>query len=116
MRHYSRRVDQNQRAIVAALRTAGCSVQSLAGVGRGCPDLLVGRAGRMWLLEVKRPAGERGGLADRILLETQRAWLSGWRGPVPALVRSPAEALQAIGALAPVRDSGRPEIVDPGGS
>lgn len=40
------KVDDNQGEIVAALQRAGCSVQSLAGVGRGFPDLAVGFQGR----------------------------------------------------------------------
>lgn len=47
------RIDANQAAIVAALRRAGCYVQSLASVGKGCPDLLVGRAGVWHLMEIK---------------------------------------------------------------
>src|SRR5580700_7594734 len=51
MRHRPR-IDANHVEIVKALRQAGASVQSLAGVGKGCPDLLVARAGQMWLIEV----------------------------------------------------------------
>lgn len=36
------RTDANQTAIVEALRKCGASVQSLAAVGKGVPDLLVG--------------------------------------------------------------------------
>ena len=39
------RTDENHTAIVQALLDAGCSVQSLAAVGCGCPDLLWGLAG-----------------------------------------------------------------------
>ena len=35
------RVDDNQGQIVDALRRVGCSVWSLAGVGKGFPDLAV---------------------------------------------------------------------------
>lgn len=35
------RIDANQAEIVKALRAIGCSVQSLAGVGNGCADLVV---------------------------------------------------------------------------
>jgi len=38
------RVDDNQAEIVAALRLAGCNVQSIAAVGRGCPDIIVERS------------------------------------------------------------------------
>ena len=47
------KIDNNQPEIVAALRMAGCSVYSTAGVGRGFPDLAVGREGVTYLLEVK---------------------------------------------------------------
>lgn len=71
------RVDSNHAAIVAALRAAGCSVQSLASVGGGVPDLLVGRAGRNYLLEVK----DGGQPESRRRLTTHEAkWRDGWRG------------------------------------
>ena len=53
-RHHSTpRTDGNQAEVVAALQAYGASVQSLAGVGKGCPDLLVGFRGVTYLLEVK---------------------------------------------------------------
>jgi hypothetical protein len=81
------KVDANHAAIVAALRRAGCSVQSLAGVGFGVPDLLVGVRGKMYLLEVKRPGED--------LRESQVEWNSKWRGPYPNMVTTPLEALMA---------------------
>ena len=47
------RVDENQAAIVRALRQIGASVQSLADIGDGCPDLLVGFRNRIALMEIK---------------------------------------------------------------
>ena len=47
------KVDENQNSIVRGLRTVGAGVLSLAAVGKGCPDLLVYRAGRLYLLEIK---------------------------------------------------------------
>ena len=52
------RTDDNQTAIVKALRRAGCRVMSLAAVGNGCPDLIVLRgdpkgAHTIRLLEIK---------------------------------------------------------------
>jgi hypothetical protein len=84
------KVDANQAAIVEALRALGCSVQSLATTGEGVPDLLVGRDGANYLLEVKNRKA-RGKLNER-----QRAWHGAWRGQV-AVVRNVGEALQAIG-------------------
>ncbi|WP_136420299.1 hypothetical protein [Herbaspirillum sp. ST 5-3] len=47
------KTDANQTEIVEALRAADCFVQSLANVGKGCPDLLVGRDMRWFTFEVK---------------------------------------------------------------
>jgi hypothetical protein len=47
------KVDANQTEIVQALRQIGAVVQSLAAVGNGCPDLLVGYRNRLFLLELK---------------------------------------------------------------
>jgi len=85
-----KRIDANQPEIVAALRSAGCTVRSLAGVGMGCPDLLVGRNGQNYLLEVKSGRG-RGKLTP-----LEDAFHSHWRGQV-AIVRSAEEALKVVG-------------------
>lgn len=85
------KVDANQAEIVDALRRAGCSVQVLAAVGHGCPDLLVGRAGRQYLLEVKNLSGR-----GKRLTPDQLAWIAAWRGSV-AVVTSISEAFAAVG-------------------
>ena len=38
----AKRVDQNQKDVVKALRDSGAYVFHLHEVGQGCPDLLVG--------------------------------------------------------------------------
>lgn len=81
------KVDLNQAEIVAALRKAGCSVQSLAAIGHGCPDILVARANRMWLMELK---AEKGKLTD-----DQIIWHSDWNAPIH-IVRSVLEALTVV--------------------
>jgi len=88
------KVDSNQSDIVKALRGVGCSVQSLAAIGKGCPDLLVGRTGLNWLMEVKvgsRPPSERR------LTPLEIKWAAEWGGEVH-IVLSPAEALAIVGA------------------
>lgn len=82
------RVDDNQTGIVLALRGHGCTVQSLAPVGAGCPDLLVGYRGANYLLEVKQPRGQ--------MTPAQVEWHTLWAGSVH-VVTSPREALAAIG-------------------
>lgn len=102
------RRDRNEVEIVAALTAAGASVTYLSSPG--VPDLLVGYQGRTLLLEVKVGLGPRGGRSggggssrpsaggDGVYSRDQLAWRAGWRGAPPITVRSPAEALAAIGA------------------
>ena len=87
-------MDSNHSQVVDALRRAGATVQSLAAVGKGCPDLLVGFLGRNWLLEVKD--GNKSPSA-RALTADQVKWQAGWMGSVE-VVNDAAEALQLIGA------------------
>ena len=51
------RTDSNHAAIVEAYEAHGCTVLSLARMGDGCPDLLVGYRGRLALVEVKAARG-----------------------------------------------------------
>jgi hypothetical protein len=87
----AKRVDANQATIVAVLRQVGCSVLDLSPIGKGCPDLLVGRAGRLFLLEVKNPAGKNK------VNPLQAAWHEQWPAMV-AVVHDYREALRAVGA------------------
>ncbi len=90
-------VDGNHTRIVEALRKAGCTVQSLAQLGDGCPDLLVGVARRTFLLEVKDPAKPP---SARMLNELQQRWHRLWRGLPVSVVHTPEEALEAVGLVA----------------
>ena len=62
----AKRTDKNQQAIILAFHHFGCQVQSLADVGKGCPDLLVNFDGRLILVEVKD--------GNKRLLKSQRDW------------------------------------------
>jgi len=84
------KVDGNQKPIVEALIKVGATVQSLAPIGDGCVDLLVGFRWQNYLLEVK---GEHGKLT-----KAEERWLKLWFGPWD-IVRTPEEALKAIGAI-----------------
>lgn len=53
------RVDSNHSHIVSAFRKMGCSVLSLAALGKGVPDLLVAIQGNTWLVEIKMPKGKQ---------------------------------------------------------
>ena len=87
------RVDENQPEIVKALRQAGATVQSLAAVGKGCPDLLVAYRGQNYLVEVKD--GNKPPSA-RQLTPDQQKWHNGWMSPV-YVVDSVEHALAVIG-------------------
>jgi Holliday junction resolvase len=93
LRKYGR-CDDNHSDIVKALRQAGCSVVSLAAVGDGVPDILVGReGGKNYLLEIKDgtkpPSGKK-------LTQQQRYFFSIWKGHA-AVVNDVYEALEAVG-------------------
>ncbi len=90
------KIDANQEQIVTALRAAGATVQSLAGVGKGVPDLLVGYQGQTLLMEVKD--GHKPPSA-RLLTEDQLKWHGSWKGGAMAVVDSPDAALRMIGVL-----------------
>ena len=87
---WARKVDANQAEIVDALRKAGASVLVLSRVGQGCADLAVGIRGENFFLEVKTEKGK--------LTPAEAEFMSNWRGRY-AVVRTPEEALRAIGVL-----------------
>ena len=51
---YIRKVDLNQKEIVRGLRAMGYSVRHTHTVGKGFPDLAIGKFGVNLLVEVKR--------------------------------------------------------------
>jgi Holliday junction resolvase len=75
------KIDVNQPELVKAFRTLGCSVLSLAAVGKGVPDLLVSIKGITWLVEVKMPKGKE--------TQDQVEFAANWQG-CRAIVRDVA--------------------------
>lgn len=90
------KTDANQTQVVEALRAAGATVQSLAAVGQGVPDLLVGFQGKTLLMEVK---DGRKPPSQRQLTEDQLKWHGAWRGGPVAIVDGPDAALRMLGVL-----------------
>lgn len=95
------KVDENHGEIVSALVLAGYSVQSLAVVGDGCPDLLVGGGGWNVLIEVK---DGRKDPSKRRFTPAQKSWHRDWRGTAH-VAESVDQALAIMGAY---RSRGRP--------
>ena len=93
---YAVKVDANQKEIVHALESVGCSVACTHMVGRGFADLVVGyydiKTGEPTnlLMEVKTPEGK---LND---LETE--FHRNWKGRI-VVVHNILEALEAVGRL-----------------
>ncbi len=88
------RTDANQPAIVKHLRQIpGVSVEILAAVGGGVPDLLVGYRGENYLLEVKDPAKIP---SKRRLTDDQEVWHANWRGQA-AVVMTFEDCVRVIG-------------------
>lgn len=80
------KVDRNQKDVVEALRKSGALVESLARLGRGCPDIVCAKHGRVVLMEIKHGKGK--------LTAAQQTWMAnGW--PI-YLVRSPEDAIEAL--------------------
>lgn len=87
------KIDRNQPEIVSALRAAGCSVLILSMVGKGCPDIAVGRGGNNYFLELKdwqKPPSKKQLTAD------EQQFFDEWRGHVEK-VETIEEALAAVG-------------------
>ena len=91
------KLDSNHNEIVNALRTAGCSVQSLAGVGDGCPDLLIGCRGHNILAEVKdgaKPPSARRLTRDEVI------WIAAWKGERVLLLQTLQDVVELVAAMA----------------
>lgn len=88
------KIDANQNEIVNALRNSGCSVQSLASVGRGVPDLLVSNhKGELFLMEVKDGSKPP---SARKLTPDQVAWHDNWNSEIH-IVLDKDQALKIVG-------------------
>jgi hypothetical protein len=84
---YAARVDENQAAIVKALRDAGAYVWIV-----GLPvDLLVGYKNHTWLMEIKTNEKKK-------LTKLQTDFFANWTGGTLCRIDSPEAALRAINA------------------
>jgi hypothetical protein len=72
------------------LKKAGATVQSIASVGKGCPDILVGFRGWNYVMEIKTKDGK--------LTPMELTWHRAWAGRI-YIVRDVETALIVIGAI-----------------
>ncbi len=108
MSRHARKIDDNQTEIVKALRSRGHLVQSLAAVGGGVPDLLVGAyrptkiaisletPGIFVLLEVK---DGRKAPSARKLNALEIAWHKAYAGWPVFVVECAEDAIVAVEGL-----------------
>jgi hypothetical protein len=82
LNRYAKKRDENEPEIIEALEQAGCLVEQMDKF-----DLLVQRGESIYALEVKMPQGKLTALQADLLA-------AGWR---IRIVRSPQEALEAVG-------------------
>ena len=90
MRGRHDRRDEIEAQVVAACLAVGCSVTRISE--SGAPDLLLGRCGETFLVELKRPK-------VGTFTEAQQRWHQQWKGRPPIVATSVAEVLNAIGAV-----------------
>jgi len=88
MTRRAHKIDTNQPAIVLALRKAGLSVAITSALGDGFPDIVAGKDGVNYLLEIKN--GKAGLTDDEV--KFSRGWLGHY-----AIVRSVQEAYEVCG-------------------
>ena len=105
------KIDANQPAIVEVLLSvSGVTVHSLAAVGRGCPDLLVGAKGKTFLVEVKD--GEKSP-SRRMLTPEQRRWIERWTGSEVRILKDTGQATSWARRIAAADDDVRPARYSP---
>ena len=81
------RTDLNHAQVINGLRQAGMAAHSIASVGDGVPDILVGFRGICVVLEVKRYKEEPN--------QKEKDFAARWPGPY-AIVNTPEEAILAV--------------------
>ena len=87
------RADDNQPAIVEALRQCGATVAITSKLGGGYPDLTVGYRGVTFMMELKD--GDKSP-SERKLTPAEEKFHREWRGGPLHVVNSVREALQVI--------------------
>lgn len=89
------RLDANQKAIINGLRKAGVSIQSMAGIGCGCADILAGSNGHNYIFEIKNPNQPP---SKQRLTEMEQKWHVQWRGRVH-IITGLNDALKIMGLV-----------------
>lgn len=73
------RIDRNQNEIVSALRKLGFSVAITSMLGKGFPDIVVGKNGKNYLFELKDNEKTP---SQKKLTPDEEKFFASWRGQV----------------------------------
>lgn len=71
------RVDKNQKEIVEAFRSLGYSVAHTHTIGRGFPDIAIGKNGATHLIEIKTEKGK--------LTDLEKSFQDAWKGSLKVI-------------------------------
>lgn len=71
------KVDRNQAQIVATFRALGFSVRHTHTIGQGFPDIVIGRDGHNWLIEIKDGSKAR---SSQRLTKQEQVFFDTWQG------------------------------------
>lgn len=74
-----KRTDRNQKEITKQLRMLGFSVALTHTIGKGFPDMIVGKKGVNLLVEIKDPLKP---ISQRSLTPDEEYFHDGWRGSI----------------------------------
>lgn len=84
-----KRTDANHALLMQTFRKLGCSIIDLSAVGKGCPDLAIGKHGKTALVEIKRDDKAKHTPA-------QLEFMAGWHGGTLATVRDIEGAVRLV--------------------
>lgn len=88
----ARKIDDNQKEIVAMLRMCGFSVAITSGLGKGFPDIICGARGQNFLFEIKD--GEKCKSKQK-LTPDEKEFHDKWRGQI-TVISNIDEALEYL--------------------
>lgn len=89
------KVDRNQTEIVEAFRKFGCSVLHLHQIGKGCPDICVGKNKKSVLVEIKDGNKPKSG---RELTKDEQEFHDEWLGSL-FIVENLGDVIALVKAL-----------------
>jgi hypothetical protein len=99
----SKRIDANHNEIAEGVRAVGAEFQSLASVGRGCPDALISYRGVWYVGEIKD--GSKSPSRQKLTPDEEK-WHARFSPKAPVHIwRSLEDALRTIGAIASRADT-----------